>query len=119
MNPEIPKYIGWAVAIITFFVGRYIKNIDKKIADNEKKIDSNVLEISRMDEKEKALKEANEKASLELKKEMSILAKDMSDSSKAISRLSNITGLHDLRIANTEEKVTLMANEIVAIKKGK
>jgi len=118
MDLELQKYLGYGVAILAFFIGRYIKNIDKKIEDNSVKISENIVDISRMEIDTNNLKEANERASIELKNEMAKLAKDMSETSKALSRLSNITGLHDLRINNTEERISLMANEIIELRKN-
>ena len=102
------QYIPYFLALVGFLLGRILKTFDKVKEDvslNKEGIVSNSDRLS-------FLKKSNEDSNKKLSQSMIDLSKEMKDYIKESRSLSQIVGLHDLKIKNLEDQNKFISSEL-------
>ncbi|MDD3875388.1 MAG: hypothetical protein PHT69_02090 [Bacteroidales bacterium] len=98
--------------LLGVFSGYWFNSINKKTELSAGDIQKNTMEIRENASKLMSLKEANEKAEIQLKQDMSALSKEMRETTKTIREIAQKTEYHSLKIQNLEDQNKYFADVI-------
>lgn len=103
---------GGIGTLLGVFAGYWFNNVNKKQDKALAGIQTNTLDINTHTTELAALKEANEKAQLKLREDMSALAADMKETSGMMRDIGIKVGNNTYRIANLESEHRLISERI-------
>lgn len=119
MTQELMTYLSSvSFLLLGVFAGYWFNNINKKTEKTASVTQENLLLIKENSQRTNALKEANDKAELQLKNDMSKLATDMSNMSKTLTDIGIKTQKHDLEIENLKSENRFITERIRARNNG-
>ena len=104
--------LGVGGSVLAFLSVYYFTSFNKKQNEILENLNDSNEDSARTDEKFKALKEANEQASIAMKKEMGKLATSMDKLASTTSKLWTKVELQELRLLNVEDQNKIMAREM-------
>ena len=90
--------------LLGVFSGYWFNSINKKTELSASEIQKNSMDVRDVCSNLKSFKEANEKAEIQLKQDLSSLSKEVRETARTIREIAHKTEAHTLKIQNLEDQ---------------